>query len=42
MVNYFFCNSGLKNSEQSDDSYEEHVRWFPLCLYVRHQLVRPE
>ena len=35
MVKCFFCNGGLKNWDHNDDPYEDHVRWFPKCQYVR-------
>jgi hypothetical protein len=35
MVKCFFCNGGLKNWDHNDDPYEDHVRWFPKCQYIR-------
>jgi hypothetical protein len=35
MVKCFFCNGGLKNWDQNDDPFQDHVRWFPKCQFVR-------
>lgn len=35
MVKCFFCNGGLKNWDHNDDPYEDHVRWFPKCQFIR-------
>lgn len=35
MVKCFFCNGGLKNWDHNDDPFEDHVRWFPKCQYIR-------
>jgi hypothetical protein len=35
MVKCFFCNGGLKNWDRNDDPFEDHVRWFPKCQYIR-------
>lgn len=41
MVKCFFCNGGLKNWDHNDDPYQDHVRWFPKCQYIK-QLMGPE
>lgn len=41
MVKCFFCNGGLKNWDYNDDPFQDHVRWFPKCQYIR-QLMGPE
>ncbi len=41
MVKCFFCNGGLKDWKASDNPYEDHVRWFPKCQFIR-QLMGPE
>ena len=41
MVKCFFCNGGLKNWEKDDDPYQDHVRWFPKCQFVK-QLMGPK
>lgn len=41
MVKCFFCNGGLKDWKQNDDPYQDHVRWFPRCQFIR-QLMGPE
>jgi hypothetical protein len=35
MVKCFFCNGGLKNWDHNDDPYQDHVRWFPKCQFIR-------
>lgn len=35
MVKCFFCNGGLKNWDHNDDPYQDHVRWFPGCQFIR-------
>lgn len=35
MVKCFFCNGGLKNWDHNDDPFQDHVRWFPSCQYIR-------
>ena len=35
MVKCFFCNGGLKNWDHNDDPFQDHVRWFPTCQYIR-------
>lgn len=35
MVKCFFCNGGLKNWDHNDDPYEDHVRWFPKCQFIK-------
>jgi len=35
MVKCFFCNGGLKNWDHNDDPFEDHVRWFPKCQFIR-------
>lgn len=41
MVKCFFCNGGLKNWDYNDDPFQDHVRWFPKCQYIR-QLMGPD
>jgi len=41
MVKCFFCNGGLKDWTAGDDPYQDHVRWFPKCQFIR-QLMGPE
>ena len=41
MVKCFFCNGGLKNWDQKDDPFEDHVRWFPKCQFIK-QIVGAE
>ena len=41
MVKCFFCNGGLKDWKLDDDPYQDHVRWFPKCQFIR-QLMGPE
>ena len=33
-VKGFYCNGGLKNWEPTDDSFQEHAKWYPLCEYI--------
>ena len=35
MVKCFFCNGGLKNWDHNDDPFQDHVRWFPKCQFIR-------
>lgn len=35
MVKCFFCNGGLKDWAAGDDPYQDHVRWFPKCQFIR-------
>ena len=32
----FHCGGGLKNWLRTDDPWEEHAAWFPLCVYVTY------
>ena len=41
MVKCFFCNGGLKNWDANDDPFEDHVRWFPRCQFIR-QFMGPD
>lgn len=34
-VRYHFCGVGFCMWEDTDDTWEEHVRWSPGCSYVR-------
>ena len=33
-VKCFYCNSGLKKWEPTDDPFQEHAKWYPLCEYT--------
>ena len=33
-VKCFYCNGGLKNWEPTDDPFQEHAKWYPLCEYI--------
>ena len=35
MVKCFFCNGGLKNWDHNDDPFQDHVRWFPKCQFIK-------
>ena len=37
-VKCFFCNGGLRQWDIFDDPFEDHVRYFPNCQYIRHVL----
>lgn len=30
----YYCGGGLKEWEENDDPWQEHLRWFNLCPYV--------
>ncbi|MDP0561742.1 MAG: baculoviral IAP repeat-containing protein [Candidatus Endonucleobacter sp. (ex Gigantidas childressi)] len=34
LVRCFYCGCGLRNWEEGEDPYLEHVRWFPQCGYI--------
>jgi hypothetical protein len=39
----FHCGGGLHLWKVTDDVWEEHVRWFPFCVFVRYlRECRPE
>ena len=33
-VKCFYCNSGLKNWEPTDDPFQEHAKWYLSCEYI--------
>lgn len=35
-VKCFFCNGCLSNWSHNDDSYENHVRFYPECQFMHH------
>lgn len=35
-VKCFFCNCCLRNWSHNDDSYENHIRFYPKCQYMYH------
>ncbi|CAK1585728.1 unnamed protein product [Parnassius mnemosyne] len=34
----FHCGGGLKDWEDDDDPWQQHVQWFSQCAYVKFQL----
>ena len=36
-VKCWYCNGGLQNWDQEDDSWAKHAKWFPLCEFILQQ-----
>lgn len=34
----FHCGGGLKDWEDDDDPWQQHVQWFSQCAYVKFKL----